>query len=332
MNRDFFHTGLQVSRSDLQALLNGGRPGDPYYVDYRNGDDLNDGKSWDRAWKTYGRAFNTNHEFHVTSNNNDFVFVDGDSTVTETAMVSITVNRVHTFGCNGPLPIYGRGAGAKISIGVTTDTDDIALIQNTGVRNTFTGIKFMSSNTLTQAAYAFAEGGEYTRFNNCEFYKSDKLTTAAVAELLLNGDTAEFVHCCFGDLVNAKGGSSAPRPNVLVNRETITGKVARDCVFYECMFNQKALHADANFIYGSGATDIERSLTIVRSIFNNAILASATIADAITFGGAQTQGNVLVIDPAMLNVTALAEANQNVFVTGAVPTAATTGVAVEIAA
>lgn len=24
MNRDFFHTGLQVSRSDLQALLNGG--------------------------------------------------------------------------------------------------------------------------------------------------------------------------------------------------------------------------------------------------------------------------------------------------------------------
>jgi hypothetical protein len=33
-----------------------------------------------------------------------------------------------------------------------------------------------------------------------------------------------------------------------------------------------------------------------------------------------------------LNVTALAEANQNVFVTGAVPTAATTGVAVEIAA
>ena len=304
--------------------------GDHYFVDYNAGYD-SAGAGWGRKptkpFKTLSYAIS-----QVTSNQNDVIWINGYSAVVETAMVQLTKNRVHIIGVNGALPIFGRGAGARISIGVTTDTDDIALFLNTGVRNTFTGLKFDSGNSLAQAVYCVAEGGEYSRYNNCEIYKSTHLTTAAAAELLLNGDTAEFVRCCFGDLVNAKGGSSVPRPNILLSRETITGKVARDCVLYECLFNQKALHADANFLYGSGATDVERSLTLVRPIFNNAILASATIADAITFGGAQTQGNVLVTDPTMLNVTALAEANQNIFVTGAVPTAATTGIAVEIAA
>jgi len=326
--RDFYHTGLAVSRSQIQQAINLLGPGDIWYVDYRNGNDSNGGQSWRDAFKTLTAAYNA-----ATSNNNDVILIDGDSGVAETAMITWSKNRIHVIGCNGMLPIFGRGAGARITMGVTTDTDDVALLQVTGVRNTFTGLKFDSGNSLAQSLYCVMDGGEYTRWNNCEFYKSDKLTTDGVAEVVCNGDTSEYVHCCFGDTVNSRGSASAQRPNVLFSRETITGKVARDCVFYNCLFNHKAAHADANFMYGSGATDIERSLTIVNPIFTNAILAAGTIADAITFGGAQTQGNILLMNPVAVGaITAFAEASQNVFVQGPVPTAATTGIAVEVAA
>lgn len=303
--------------------------GDRYYVDYRNGSDNFDGKAKNRAVKTLSKAYAL-----AQTNTNDAIFVDGDSGVAETAMITWSKNRIHVIGDNGALPIFGRGAGARITMGVTTDTSDVALLQVTGVRNTFTGLKFDSGNSLTQSVYTVADGGEYTRFNHCEFYKSTHLTsTAGAAELLCNADTGEYVHCCFGDTVNSRGASAKPRANVNFSREAVTGKVARDVVFYNCLFNQKAAHADANFMYGSGTTDIERSLTIINGIFTNAVLAAGTIADAITFGGAQTEGNILLMNPvAVGSITAFAEASQNVFIQGPVPTAGTSGISVEVAA
>lgn len=305
--------------------------GDTYFVDYATGVDqisYGYGTKPDKPFKTLSYAIS-----QMTSNQNDICFINGYSAVAETSMVTLTKNRCHFIGVNGMLPVFGRGAGARISIGVTTDTDDVYLFKNTGVRNTFTGLKFDSGNTLAQALYCVGEGGEYSRYNNCEFYKSDKLTTNSVAEVVCNGDTAEFVNCCFGDTVNSRGSATAQRPNILLSRETITGKVARDCVFVNCLFNHKAAHANANFLYGSGTTDVERSLTLVNPIFTNAVLAAGTIADGITFGGAQTQGNVLLMNPVAVGaITAFAEASQNVFVQGPVPTAATTGISVEVAA
>ena len=55
-NKDFFHTGLQVGRSDIQNMLDGNGPGDRWYVDYANGSDSNDGKTWAKAFRTYSKA------------------------------------------------------------------------------------------------------------------------------------------------------------------------------------------------------------------------------------------------------------------------------------
>lgn len=104
--------------------------GNVFFVDYRNGSDENDGKSPDMALKTLSRAHTL-----CTSNNNDIVYVDGDSTVVETAMITWSKNRCHVVGCNGPAGHYG--AGAKISVGVTTAATDIGTLKVTGVRNTF---------------------------------------------------------------------------------------------------------------------------------------------------------------------------------------------------
>lgn len=300
--------------------------GNTWFVDYRNGNDGNTGKDPDHAFKTLSQAYSS-----ATTNNNDAIFIDGDSTVTETSMITWSKNRIHVFGCNGPYPLAGYGSGAKVSLGVTAAAGDTATIRVTGVRNTFTGIKFMNSNTLATALHCVEEAGEYNRYHFCEIYKSSLLTTNLTAELLMNGDSSQFYGCTIGDLVNERGGDAKERPCVKLDRETVTGKVCRDGWFEDCRLLHKAADVDACHVYGHNATDVERSLVMKNCIFFNSVLATATIADAVNFAAAQTTGEVLLINPAGMNITAIAGASLNIYVQNA-PDGTTSGIAEEIAA
>jgi hypothetical protein len=62
--------------------------------------------------------------------------------------------------------------------------------------------------------------------------------------------------------------------------------------------------------------------------FVNSTLAAADPAHAVGFAAAQTEGVVLLQDCASVNCTVMAEAAVGIYVAGAVPTFATTGVAV----
>jgi len=317
--KDFFHTGLQVGRSQIQSLLNVQGPGDIYYVDFRNGADNNDGLTWETAFRTYSTAIAA-----VASNNNDVILIDGDSTVVETAMVNITKNRVHTIGMNGALGHYGQGA--KISVGVTTDATDIATIQNTGVRNTFTGIKVINENTVAEGLYSFAEGGEFTRFSNCEFFKSTDLDETAAAEFLHNGDSTMFYNCTFGSTANIIASGNI-RPNVLLTA-TLSGKKCRDTYFENCLFFSKAGGTEHVAVYGANATDVERMLLMDNCKFVNNALSAAVPAHAVGFAAAQTEGTVWLHNCGVADHTVMAEAAVGITVTGAVPTFATSGVGV----
>lgn len=309
-------TTLNATSDQIAAAVGVIGPGDIYYVDYRNGSDLSNGKSWKDAFKTLSAAINA-----VTTNNNDIILIDGDSTVVETAMVSLTKSRVHIFGVNGNLGLYGQGA--KVQVGVTTDTDDIATFQNTGVRNTITGVKFINSNTLAQALYSVAEGGEYTRYHNCEFYKDTILDSNTAAELLMNGDSCQLYKCTIGSTANLTGGT---RANILVTA-VLSGKKCRDFYAEECILWGKADDTDKHFVYGANATDVERMFMMKDCTFYNTKLATGVPAHAVGFGAAQTQGSVILKDCASVNCTIMAEAAVGIYVAGAVPTFATTGVA-----
>ncbi len=315
--KDFFHTGLQVSRSQIQALRGGLTPGTMYYVDYRKGNDPNDGLSWDTAFRTYSKAVDA-----VTSNNNDVILIDGDSTVVELAMVTLSKNRVHTFGVNGPLGHYGQGA--KISVGITTAATDIATFKNTGVRNTFTGIKFINENTVAEGLYGVAEGGEFSRYFNCEFYKSTDLDDAGASEFLHNGDSTQFYNCTFGSSANITGNI---RANVLVTA-TLAGKKCRDTYFENCIFLSKADDTDKVMVYGANATDVERMFLMKDCTFFNNPLSAGTPAHAVGFGAAQTEGAVILKNCTSVDCTVMAEAAVGIYVDGAVPTFATSGVSV----
>jgi hypothetical protein len=262
--------------------------GEVWFVDYRNGSDDNDGKSKSSAVKTLSKAYEK-----AVSNRNDVILIDGDSTVTETAILDWSKNRIHVIGLNGVPSPLGYGNGAKVSLGVTTAATDIATLKVTGVRNTFSNIKFMNSNTVAEGVYCVAEGGEYTRYFNCEFYKSTDLDQAAAAEILMNGDSSQFFNCTIGSNVNAITANGA-RPCVLLTRETITGKVCRDGAFVNCLFWRKAADTDNSFVHSAAANDVERMLLFKDCVFNNTKLASQTMTVGISGAAALTQGEILV--------------------------------------
>ena len=298
-----------------------------FFVDYGNGSDGVGTKSnsVNRPFKTISKA-----EGLITTNKNEGIALMGNSTHTLTEMLIVDKGRMHIFGYDPGGRMYGQNA--KISLTTTTVATDTGTIRNTGVRNSFTNVKIMNSSVDVTALNSFEDGGEYTVMNGCEIYKSSLLTTNLTAEMLCNADSAQYYNCTFGDLVNERGASGVERPNVNLDRETITGKVARDVTFVDCTFLQKAAHVDACFLYGHNATDVERRLLMINPVFWNCVLATADPADAVNFGAAQTTGDVLLVNPVGINVTALAGASLNVYVQGAVPTAATTGIAVEVAA
>lgn len=292
--------------------------GATYFVDYRNGADTNNGLSRGNAKKTYSAGLGL-----VTSNNMDLVVIDPDSTVVETAMVDNAKNRFTVVGDNS-----GRlfGAGAKISATVTSGATNIATFQNTGVRNTFVGIKFMNSSTVNEGLYSVAEGGEYSVFRYCEFYKDTDLDETTAAELLHNGDSAQFFDCTFGSSANIVA-DNVIRPNVKLTA-TLAGKKCRDTYFENCIFLAKAGGTEKVMVYGANATDVERMLLMKNCSFVNSILAAADPAHAVGFGAAQTEGSVLLQNCSSVLCTVMAQASRNIYVSGAVPTFATTGVAV----
>lgn len=190
----------------------------------------------------------------TVSGRDDVIVLATNVTHTLTEMLTISKNRVHFVGDG-----FGRryGQRAKIQMGVTVNTTDVFAIKNTGVGNTFTGIKFLNGNTVTENVACFGEGGEYTVFRNCEIYDSTELDSDTHADLVLNGDSAQFFECTIGSLADAVSGDKV-RPAVLLTAGTVgAGKVSRDVIFENCRFWKQAGGTTTAFVKG-GATDVER--------------------------------------------------------------------------
>lgn len=302
----------------------GGLPGGLtkiFFVDYANGSDSYNEKSngVNRAFKTIEKAYGL-----ITTNKNEGIALMGGSTHALTEMLDFSKSRTHMFGYDPGGRMYGQNA--KVSLGVTTAATDIATMKNTGVRNSFSNIKFINENTVDEGLYSVAEGGEYASYNSVEFYKSTDLDETAAAELLHNGDSAQFMRCTFGSSANIIADNKI-RPNVLLTA-TLSGKKCRDSRFDDCLFLSKAGGTEHVAVYGANATDVERMLLMKDCVFMNNILSAATPAHAVGFGAAQTEGSVILKNCTSVDHTVMAQAAVGIYVDGAVPTFATTGVSV----
>lgn len=314
-HKNFFE--LSVGPNNLKVVDRDGnfRPnsifGSTYFVDYRNGSDTNNGLNKASALKTYSKAVSK-----ITSNNNDLVVIDGDSTVEETSMVSNAKNRFTVMGVGGGW-LYGQGA--KISSTITTGATNIATYKNTGVRVTHSNLKFTSNNTVAESIWGVAEGGEYAVYNRCEFYKSTDLDVTTSAELVLNGDSSQFFGCTFGSLADARVGTVI-RPAVWLGKGVVgTGLVCRDVTFEDSLFWVRASHTTSSMVHSPAATDVERMMLFKGCGFIAAKNSSATPAQAVSGAATLTVGNI-ILDPSCYGVgVTKMSTTTGVIVTGAAP-------------
>ena len=300
-------------------------PGNMYFVNYGTGVDAGSGKNPNQPWQTIAYAYS-----QVTSGNDDIIVLQGSATHVLSTMLDVTKSRVHFIGMDGT---GGRfyGNNAKVSLTATSGATNIATMKNTGVRNSFVNIKFINSSTVTEGIYCVAEGGEYALYQNCEIYKDTDLDVTGAAELLLNGDSPQFIDCTIGSLANEIVGAII-RPCVLLTKGLAgAGKVTRDAYFQNCMFWRNGGNAANRLVYGANADDVERMLLFKGCGFINNPQGTANPGEAVAMGATQTVG-AITLDPACFstNITKIS-GTTGVFVTGAVPTAATSSIAVNAA-
>jgi hypothetical protein len=316
MKGPFYHTGLDTNRDEIRGLIDGNGKGKHYYVDYATGADTNSGEYWNTALKTYGEAVD-----RVTTNKNDVIHINGASTVVETSMVTLSKSRVHTVGHNGAYRHMGNGAKINLS-SASTGAANIACFKNTGVRNTFTGIRFMSDSTISESLYTLVEAGEFATYNYCEAYKSSDLDDAGAAELLLNGDTAQFYNCSIGALTNETGDI---RAKVLCTN--VVGQL-RDCYFENCLFLGNADATDNVHVYAGAAGSVQRMLMFKQCTFMNNGAAAGTPAHAVGCAAAQDVGLIFLKDCSVVNIGLVAEVDMNIWIDSPLVVKATSGVAI----
>ena len=309
--------GIPVTFGDLP---NRGA-GKVFFVNPTTGSDGNTGLRMDKPLASISKAYSL-----ATSNYHDLIVLSATGAHAATDELAVTKNRVHFWGMDAVARYYGQRS--RWTMGVTTGTA-IAIVQNTGVGNTFSNIKFDSSDTLSTSKYAFAEGGEYTVLENCEIYSSGQVSVASAAQLLMNGDSALVRACTIGSLATAM---TAANTNVLLTRETIAGKVCRDVTFDNCLFWLNSTSATASHFHATTATDVERMLLIKDCAMVVAKLSSATVGDAVIVDTAQTEGQILLQNTYNYNSTAIGTTGSVgiVYAGAPVATAATAGNAIAV--
>ena len=299
-----FAQGVPLTGGSIPATF-----GTTFFVDAYNGNDANDGLSMDFAKSTVLAAYNL-----TTSGNHDVIVLTGNAAHSIADEITVSKNRVHFVGLGGGSRYMGQRT--RFEMGTTTGTA-IAIIQVTGVGCTFTNIKFRSTDDLSTSLYAVADGGEFTQWTNCSFEKDEDLNQTTAAELLCNADTGYYLNCSIGNCIYTK---SVARANVLFTRTTIAGKVARDCIFEDCILMNRTSATTA--IFGKAtANDIERVCLFKNCTFWNAKTSSATQAACFIVAAALTDGEILLQDCVSQNVTDIAAGSKGIFTTRPAPSA-----------
>ena len=238
----------------------------------------------------------------TVTNRNDVIILSPD-THTLTSMLTISKSRIQFIGVdsNGRL----KAQSAKISMGVTIDTDDIAVILNTGTRNTFKNIKFMSSNTLDEHLSVFIDNAEGTYMESCNIAALSK-ADADACDLWCCADSATYRECTFGadNVMN-----TLAFYNVKFDGKTGGGSLHAKCsTFIDCVFDMQCATAAAATSCFMKVTDnaaLQHSNLVKDCVFQNFINASGGVilTDAFLGAASTTNGYIHLVNPVMFGAT-----------------------------
>lgn len=240
-----------------------------------------------------------------------------------TAMITITKNRLHFVGLDGGGRINSQGT--KIVTPATDVAASVAVVYNTGIRNTFRNIKFVQNGTNAAQLYAFIDAGEGTLIENCNFSHDTLLSTAAVASFLSAGDTCNYKHCQIGTSTVYRTGN--PSNAALVG--SYGGAYARYTIFENCDFVVYSSQTASRLVGTTGAAHVIGWVSFKGCTFNGAKLSDGATAGALPAVGivsALSSGYLLVdSNCSFFNVTAACSTHASILNAAGVAVAAAAG-------
>lgn len=230
----------------------------------------------------------------ATSNNNDVIVLDGDSTHTIANGIAWSKSRVHLIGFDGGDRLIQQGAKVQS----TDAAADAYVIKVTGTRNSFRNVKFIQVDTNAAALHVLEEGGEGNLYKNCSFVfgVADNLDQTNAYEVLSGSDSATYLNCTFGSdtLLTSAARAVFAMDNVTSSQE-FKSNIVKDCV-WQIMSSS----ADANFIRVLSTADVKFTNTFINPTFIAAINSSnsaVTLTDAVDSVSGLVEGNMLFVNP-----------------------------------
>jgi len=218
------------------------------------------------------------------SNNNDVILLDANSSHSQ-AMITVSKSRVHFFGLDGGGRLNSQGT--KISTPATSVAASVAVITNTGTRNTYHNIKFIQNGTNAAQNTAFHDTGEGTFCKNCSFHMNSLLSTASRSSVKFAGDTCHYEDCQIGNsTVLATAGNVAPL--LIMNP-------ARYSYFVNCKMISYNTQTTASCIDAPEADGV-----IGWIMFENCKLISANKGNGATAAGAMAEAVTSIITSGFL--------------------------------
>jgi len=305
----------------LPVVLGASGIGKIYFVDATNGSDGNTGLSPAQALRTVAQAYS----FAASG---DTIALSTNSTHTLTAVLTHSKSRINWVG----LDFSGRQVqqGAKIQLGGAID--GAYVIKVTGVRNSFSNIKFIMASTHANALTVMQEGGEGTLWNNCSFTFGtvDNLDQTTAHEVVAGSDSATYLNCTFGADTLL---TSAARSVFHIDQVTASQEFKSN-ILENCNFIISSSSSTATFIRLDAVGDV-----LFSNVFKNCVFVAsvdsaggAALAEAAQTGTGTTKGTLLFHYPSAFNVTDFSTAtsgrNTNIQINSVSSTAGTAGVAV----
>jgi len=259
------------------------------------------------------------------TNNNDVILMDGGSVSHKvTSMLTVSKNRVHFRAMEGGTRRLSnqRCLISNSGAGVATDT---AMVKVTGTGNTFKGISFKNNWTVTENLFAVDFSGSTGYFENCTFHNlgSAHLTNANAAALHLTADDVEFVECELGaDTVKmtASGGQ------VVKMDGASTRAIFRDCLFR--VWSSQTNYTLFNLV-GDGSNNLQlfKNCSFSNRVNGGVTLAVAVKSSAATAGDVEFDTNCYCAG--CTDFATAAVGNTGMRIASPVPTAGTSGIAVQ---
>lgn len=288
--------GVPVT-GQIPMVLGSTGVGTIYFVDATNGSDEQNGKSPDRAFATIAVAY-------AAAVSGDTIALSTNSTHSLSAGIDHTKSRINWVG----LDFNGRQVqqGAKIQLATAATTAYV--IKNTGVRNSFTNIKFINASTNAAALSVLTDGSEGSLYANCSFVFGvvDNLGGTTAHEVVAGSDSATFIDCTFGaDTLLTSGARSVFHIKTVTTSQEFKSNILQNCNFIISSSSSTATFVRLDAITDILFSNVFKDCTFLASVDS---AGGAEIAEASQTGTSTVKGGLYYVRPAVFNITDFATA------------------------